>query len=166
MTLLEKIESRDAVIGILGLGYVGIPLALSISKAGFKVIGFDILEERIRQLNQFTSPIQHVSSDDIRFMADRGFQPTTDFSLAGECDALIICVPTPLDAHREPDLSFVIATMSSIAPHLRQGQLLSLESTTWPGTTKKSPASASITWRPSEPNSNRSLPDTTYPYVS
>lgn len=135
MTFIEKIERRDATIGVLGLGYVGIPLALAISGSGFKVIGFDVLEERVAQMKQHVSPIQHISGDQIREMASQGFEPTCDFSRAAECDALIICVPTPLDTYREPDLSFVIATMQSIAPHLHAGQLLSLESTTWPGTT-------------------------------
>lgn len=135
MTFIEKIERRDATIGVLGSGYVGIPLALAISGSGFKVIGFDVLEERVAQMKQHVSPIQHISGDQIREMASQGFEPTCDFSRAAECDALIICVPTPLDTYREPDLSFVIATMQSIAPHLHAGQLLSLESTTWPGTT-------------------------------
>ena len=135
MEFVSRVESRRAVLGILGLGYVGLPLALSACTAGFKVIGFDILQERIDQMAEGRSPFEHISGDDIRQMTAAGFEATMDFARAAECDALILCVPTPLNTYREPDLSFVTATMESIAPHLRAGQLLSLESTTWPGTT-------------------------------
>ena len=137
MTFMQRLETRQTVVGVIGLGYVGIPLAFTISNAGHKIIGFDILEERIQQMAKFISPIAHVSSDDIRQMSEQGFEATNDFTRAAECDALIICVPTPLNTYREPDLSYVISTMESIAPHLRSGQLLSLESTTWPGTTNE-----------------------------
>lgn len=134
---LEKINDRSAVIGILGLGYVGIPLALRISEVGFTVIGFDILSERVDELNAGSSPISHIADGDIAAMVSQGFTSTTDFARAADCDALIICVPTPLDRSREPDLSFVTATMDTITPHLRSDQLLALESTTWPGTTRE-----------------------------
>ncbi|VAV92723.1 UDP-N-acetyl-D-glucosamine 6-dehydrogenase [hydrothermal vent metagenome] len=134
---LRMIEDKSAVIGILGLGYVGIPLALSVSSAGFRVLGFDVVAERANELNKGESPIKHIEGSDIVAMRAGGFEATTDFSRAGECDALIICVPTPLDKMREPDLSFVVATMESIAPYMRKDQLLSLESTTWPGTTRQ-----------------------------
>lgn len=124
-------------IGILGLGYVGIPLAQCISEVGRKVIGFDVLPERVDQMNRGESPIKHIPSSDIAAMREVGFEATLDFSRSAECDALIICVPTPLDKSREPDLSFVTFTMDMIAPYLRKGQLLALESTTWPGTTKE-----------------------------
>lgn len=124
-------------VGILGLGYVGIPLALRIAETGSKVIGFDVVQDRVDTLNAGQSPIKHLSSTKITQMLDSGFEGTTDFSRASECDALIICVPTPLDRSREPDLSYVTATMDSITPYLRAGQLLSLESTTWPGTTEE-----------------------------
>jgi len=137
MTLKRKAADRTATIGILGLGYVGIPLSLSISRAGFRVVGFDVLEERVDQLNSGRSPIAHVPGSEIQRMVERGFEATTDFSKSSECDALIICVPTPLNQVREPDLSFVTATMDAIEPHLRPGQLISLESTTWPGTTRE-----------------------------
>ncbi|MCI2397785.1 nucleotide sugar dehydrogenase [Aliiroseovarius subalbicans] len=132
-----RVQERTAVVGILGLGYVGIPLALSVARAGFKVVGFDVLEARVSQLNNDESPIKHISGTEIAGLRAAGFEATTDFARSAECDALIICVPTPLSEHREPDLSFVMATMDSIAPYLRAGQLLSLESTTWPGTTKE-----------------------------
>ena len=134
---LSRASSKEAVVGILGLGYVGIPLALSVARAGLKVIGFDVVQDRVEQLNGGKSPIKHISDSDISGLLASGFEGTTDFSRTSECDALIICVPTPLSKHREPDLSFVITTMDSIAAYLRAGQLLSLESTTWPGTTKE-----------------------------
>ena len=123
--------------GVLGLGYVGIPLAASLSKTGNKVIGFDILEERVEQLNRGRSPIQHITNDTIATMVAKGFRATNEFSKIAECDNLVICVPTPLNKHREPDLSFVKQTMESISPYLRKGQMISLESTTWPGTTQE-----------------------------
>ncbi|MCG7573281.1 nucleotide sugar dehydrogenase [Phaeobacter sp. CNT1-3] len=125
------------VVGILGLGYVGIPLAMRISEVGMKVIGFDVVQERVDGLNAGKSPIEHLPDSQVAAMVEAGFEGTTDFSRASECDALIICVPTPLSKSREPDLSFVTATMDAIAPYLRKGQLLSLESTTWPGTTEE-----------------------------
>lgn len=125
------------IVGILGLGYVGIPLALRISETNTKVIGFDVIQDRVDTLNAGRSPINHLSNVKITQMLEAGFEGTTDFSRASECDALIICVPTPLDRSREPDLSYVTATMDAISPYLRSGQLLSLESTTWPGTTEE-----------------------------
>ena len=137
MNLIDKLNDKTATIGILGLGYVGIPLALTASRAGLRVVGFDVLQERVDQLNAGESPIKHISGGDIATMKDAGFEATTDFVRATDCDALIICVPTPLNQYREPDLSFVVVTMDMIAPYLRKGQLLSLESMTWPGTTKE-----------------------------
>lgn len=136
-SFLSRVGSKEAVVGILGLGYVGIPLALSVARAGLKVLGFDVVQDRVEQLNGNKSPIKHIADSDIAKLIGSGFKGTTDFSQVSECDAMIICVPTPLNEYREPDLSFVIATMDSIAPYLRAGQLLSLESTTWPGTTKE-----------------------------
>ncbi|MBW4964142.1 nucleotide sugar dehydrogenase [Sulfitobacter sp. CW3] len=137
MDLIEKLNSRTATIGILGLGYVGIPLALTASRAGLRVVGFDVVQSRVDQLNEGKSPIKHIAHDEIISMKEAGFDATTDFSRAADCDALIICVPTPLNEYREPDLSFVVSTMEMVAPYLRENQLLSLESTTWPGTTKE-----------------------------
>ncbi len=134
---LQAVSARATKVGILGLGYVGIPLALSVAGAGFTVLGFDVVDARVDQLNGGNSPIKHITNADITRLVEQGFEATSDFSRATECDALIICVPTPLNEYREPDLSFVTATMDSIAPYLREGQLLSLESTTWPGTTKE-----------------------------
>lgn len=134
---LSRVSAKKAVVGIFGLGYVGIPLALSVARAGLQVIGFDVAQPRVEQLNGGRSPIKHISDSDIEMLIASGFKGTTDFSLAYKCDALIVCVPTPLNKHREPDLGFVISTMDNIVAYLRPEQLLSLESTTWPGTTKE-----------------------------
>lgn len=123
------------MIGVIGLGYVGIPLALRFSSVGVKVVGFDIDPQRVSDLNSGCSPIRHIAGAEIADAVARGFEATDDFARIPEVDAIIICVPTPLSKHREPDLSFIVNTMDTIAPHLRAGQLLSLESTTYPGTT-------------------------------
>lgn len=133
--LLGKIESRDSVIGIVGLGYVGLPLVLRFSEAGYRVIGFDIDDTKVDALNAGRSYIEHISADRIGHVRGAGFEATSDFSRAGKADVLILCVPTPLNKYREPDLSFVIQTTDLLVPFLREGQLLSLESTTYPGTT-------------------------------
>ncbi len=132
---IDRVQDRSLTIGIYGLGYVGVPLALSCSGAGFKVIGFDVDAARCAALNEGKSPIRHLADASIETMSEAGFHATTNFELTSQCDALVICVPTPLNQTREPDLSYVKATMASIEPHLRAGQLLALESTTWPGTT-------------------------------
>lgn len=134
---LSNVDRRISKVGILGLGYVGIPLAIRISEMGFPVLGFDVDADRIEGLNAGQSPIRHISHEAIAEMKASGFSATGDFSRAAECDALIICVPTPLNSYREPDLSFIKATLDVVSPHLRAGQLLSLESTTWPGTTEE-----------------------------
>lgn len=134
---IARFEGKSAKIGILGLGYVGIPLALRFSEVGLAVLGFDILEERVRELNAGESPIKHIPASEIQAMRDAGFEATDDFSRVPEVDAIIICVPTPLSEQREPDLSYVVSTMESVKKHLRAGQVLSLESTTWPGTTEE-----------------------------
>ncbi len=133
--LIEKIADRTAVIGIVGLGYVGLPLVLRFSEVGFRVIGFDIDQSKVDKLNQGQSYIEHIAADSIAGAARQGFAATSDYGRASEADAILICVPTPLNAHREPDLSFVLDTVEALLPQLRAGQLLSLESTTHPGTT-------------------------------
>ncbi|WP_299147215.1 nucleotide sugar dehydrogenase [uncultured Tateyamaria sp.] len=133
--LLDQIEQKSATIGIIGMGYVGIPLAVAVGHAGYRVIGFDVLPDRIEQLNSCRSPIGHIPDAALEQIQETGFEATKDFARTAECEALIICVPTPLDKTREPDLSFVTSTMDAIGPYLRAGQLLALESTTWPGTT-------------------------------
>lgn len=134
---MALVEQRKARIGILGLGYVGIPLALRFHEVGYPVLGFDIDDQRIADLNAGESPIKHIPSKDIAAMAAGGFEATSDFSRIGEVEAIIICVPTPLSRHREPDLSYIVETMKAVTPHIRAGQMLSLESTTWPGTTEE-----------------------------
>ena len=136
-SLIEKLQNKSAVIGIVGLGYVGLPLMLSYSEAGYKVMGYDIDNGKINKLNQGQSYIEHLPSSRLSLALDRGFEATADFSRVPEVDALILCVPTPLSKYREPDLSFVIGTVNTILPHLRKGQALSLESTTYPGTTEE-----------------------------
>jgi UDP-N-acetyl-D-glucosamine dehydrogenase len=133
--LTERLNKRTAVIGIIGLGYVGLPLTLRYSEAGFRVLGIDIDGAKVERLNRGESYINHIKSDDIVRAREHGFEATSDFTRAGEPDALIICVPTPLNAYREPDLSFVLDTADALLPFMRPGQLLSLESTTYPGTT-------------------------------
>ena len=136
--LRAGIEDRSAVIGIVGLGYVGLPLMLAATSAGYRVQGFDIDPERVLELNQGRSPLAHIGDPAIAgALASGRFSATADYARAAHADALLICVPTPLGRHREPDLSFVEGTVGSLAPHLRPGQLLVLESTTWPGTTRE-----------------------------
>lgn len=132
---VKKLNGRKAIIGILGMGYVGQPLALRYAAVGYKVIGFDIDQAKVDRLNQGISEIEHIRNEDIAAANASGMECTTDFSRASEADALILCVPTPLNKYREPDLSYVIATTEQIVPFLRRGQVVSLESTTYPGTT-------------------------------
>lgn len=136
--LLARIAARDAVVGIIGLGYVGLPLALVFHEAGFPVLGFDVDPGKPEKLNRGESYIRHIGSDRVReaFRSGR-LSATTDFARLGECDAILICVPTPLGKHREPDLSYVRGTADVIARHVRAGQLVVLESTTYPGTTRE-----------------------------
>jgi UDP-N-acetyl-D-glucosamine dehydrogenase len=134
--LIKKIQDREAVVGIVGMGYVGLPLGLVFVEAGFKVIGFDVDPQKVASLNDGKSYIAHIKPERIAKARQSGhFEATVDFAKSSEADALIICVPTPLNIHREPDLSFVTGTTESLAPYFRAGQLVSLESTTYPGTT-------------------------------
>jgi UDP-N-acetyl-D-glucosamine dehydrogenase len=137
-SLLDAIASREARVGVIGLGYVGLPLLLAFHKAGFPVTGFDIDPEKTRALREGRTYIRHVGPERVAELAasDR-FAATSDYSATGECDALLLCVPTPLTRNREPDMTFVRGTCEAIAPHLRAGQLVSLESTTYPGTTEE-----------------------------
>lgn len=137
-TLKRKIEDRSAVIAVCGLGYVGLPLVRAIGANGFRVLGFDVDTQKVSKLNSGESYIRHISSETIaHFIASGRFVATSDFRRVGEADVIAICVPTPLTKHREPDLSYVIATATSIAKNARPGQLIVLESTTYPGTTKE-----------------------------
>ena len=134
-TLIEKLNNKSAIIGIIGLGYVGLPLMLRYTEVGYKVLGLDIDPSKVEMLNQGKSYIEHIPSSVISCAVEKGFEATTDFSRSNEADALIICVPTPLNKYREPDLSFVTDTTDSLVHYLRSGQIVSLESTTYPGTT-------------------------------
>ena len=137
-SLLNRINERSALIGIVGLGYVGLPLVLRFCEEGFKVCGFDIDREKADKLNRGESYIKHISSEKVRQFVDRRlFEATVDMQRLKEADAIIICVPTPLTDKREPDMQYVEATAREVARHLRPGQLISLESTTYPGTTKE-----------------------------
>jgi UDP-N-acetyl-D-glucosamine dehydrogenase len=124
-------------VGIIGLGYVGLPLALRFAEVGLPVLGFDIDEEKVHAIDQGRSYIKHIGDAAVERGRQQGLSATSDFSRAAEVDALIICVPTPLDQYREPDLRFVIGTIEALLPHIRRGQLISLESTTYPGTTEE-----------------------------
>jgi len=135
--LKPRIDTRQARIGVIGLGYVGLPLALLYAEAKFRVTGFDIDQHKVVTLTSGGSYIYRIPSTEIQSARSRGFSATTDFSTLTEMDAIIICVPTPLDEYREPDLSFITNTAKSIAPYLRAGQLVVLESTTYPGTTEE-----------------------------
>lgn len=132
--LLSNLKSKKSVIGIVGLGYVGLPLALRFAEEGFSVLGFDIDDFKIRKIKSGESYIEHIPSAAVK-KATTKFTATTDFSEISKVDAIILCVPTPLNKYREPDLSFVLNTMDSVVPYLRPGQVVSLESTTYPGTT-------------------------------
>ena len=133
--LISKLKDKTAVIGIVGLGYVGLPLMLRYSEVGYRVLGVDIDPSKVESLNNGKSYIEYISSEAIAKARTQGFEATTDFSRSSEADSLIICVPTPLNKYRAPDLSFVLDTTDSLVPYLRKGQVFSLESTTYPGTT-------------------------------
>lgn len=137
-TLLARIADKTAVVGILGLGYVGLPLIRAFANGGLRCVGFDVDPVKIQKLRAGKSYIKHIPSSIIqRLLADGRFDATTDFSRLPECDALIICVPTPLTKNRDPDMTYVSGTAAAIAKHLRKGQLVVLESTTYPGTTRE-----------------------------
>lgn len=133
---LDRINRKDAVIGIVGLGYVGLPLMLRFAEEKFRVLGIDIDEQKNAMINSGLSYIRHISEERVR-QSKNFIQATSDFSFASEVDVLILCVPTPLNKYREPDLSYMLKTMDSLLPYIRSGQLISLESTTYPGTTEE-----------------------------
>ena len=135
--LKKKIQQREARVGIIGLGYVGLPLALLYSEQKFKVTGFDIDKRKVDTLAKGGSYIYRIAPEEIQAAQANGFAATSDYSQLTAMDAIIICVPTPLDEYHEPDLSYITSTTHSIAPHLRAGQLVVLESTTYPGTTEE-----------------------------
>jgi UDP-N-acetyl-D-glucosamine dehydrogenase len=136
--LIERIARREYTVGVIGLGYVGLPLVLRFGEIGFPVLGFDVDSVKVHQLNSGSSYITHIAAERVSALATSGrFEATDDFTRLREPDALIICVPTPLSTHREPDLQYVTNTADLIAAHLRPGQLVCLESTTYPGTTEE-----------------------------
>ena len=136
--LIEKFANQSAVIGVMGLGYVGLPLLLGYAGKGFKVLGLDVDAKKVAALQAGRSYIEHIPADLIQSALSAGLlQATTDLSRVKEVDAIIICVPTPLSHHHEPDLSYIRATRDAILPHLRTGQIICLESTTYPGTTEE-----------------------------
>ncbi len=136
--LLAKIQNKKAVVGVMGLGYVGLPLVREFTRAGFEVIGFDVDEKKVSALKVGKTYIKHLPADHFKDLIRQGqFTPTTDMKLLGKCDAVLICVPTPLAKNWDPDMRFVIGTTQAIARTLRKGQLVVLESTTYPGTTRE-----------------------------
>lgn len=136
-SISERIANRTAKIGIVGMGYVGLPLALLFSEQGFPVTGFDIDPGKVAALNSGGSYIVRIPAEEIQSARKRGFSATADYASIADMDAVIICVPTPLNEFHEPDLSYITGTAQAIAPHLRRGQLIVLESTTYPGTTEE-----------------------------
>ncbi|XKE47238.1 nucleotide sugar dehydrogenase [Halomonas organivorans] len=135
--LIKKLHNKEAVIGIVGLGYVGLPLTIRYNDIGFRVLGFDVDPQKVEQLNAGRTYIEHINSERIARAVDAGFEATTDIRRIVEADAIILCVPTPLNKYREPDMSYVVNTTDALKPYLRAGQVISLESTTYPGTTEE-----------------------------
>src|SRR5579864_2352143 len=136
-SLTTKLENRTAKIGVIGLGYVGLPLVLLFSEQDFRVTGFDVDAKKVDTIKRGGSYIVRIPETEIQAAKSKGFTATADYSQISNMDAIIICVPTPLDDHHEPDLSFIEATAEAIVPYLRAGQLVVLESTTYPGTTEE-----------------------------
>ncbi len=137
MDLLKKINNNEAVIGVVGLGYVGLPLLMEFVEEGFKTIGFDIDAKKVEMLNDGLSYIKHIDEERVKKVRDSQiFEATTDFKRIAEVDCILICVPTPLTKHREPDVSYIVNTGEALTKGLRKGQLVVLESSTYPGTTE------------------------------
>lgn len=134
-TLVDRLDNKEAVIGIVGMGYVGLPLFLRYLDTGYQVVGFDVDDRKVDAINTGEKYIQHIDMSPMERSEKDRYRATSDFSEIGFVDAIILCLPTPLNDHREPDLSYVLDSMETIAPHMRPGQVVSLESTTFPGTT-------------------------------
>jgi UDP-N-acetyl-D-glucosamine dehydrogenase len=136
--LVERIEARQAKVGVVGLGYVGLPLSMAFAEAGFQVTGLDVDERKVERLNRGESYIQHIAREPLeRLVASGRLSASADYRKAAGLDCVLICVPTPLTQAREPDMSFIVSTGEALAPHVRPGQLYVLESTTYPGTTEE-----------------------------
>src|SRR5687768_485525 len=137
-TLMGRLEDRTAVCGVIGLGYVGLPLAVELARSGYRVIGFDVSERVVEGINAGGSHVMDVPSEVVANFVDGGLiEATADLSRLAECDAISICVPTPLNKTKDPDLSYVVAAGHAVHHALRPGQLVILESTTYPGTTRE-----------------------------
>ena len=136
-SFLTRVQGRSAKVGVVGLGYVGLPLALLYVGQKFPVVGFDVDPQKVQTLNSGASYIHRIVATDIQQARQQGFTATADYSAIAQMDAIVICVPTPLDEHHEPDLSYIVNTAEAMAPHVRPGQLIVLESTTYPGTTEE-----------------------------
>jgi UDP-N-acetyl-D-glucosamine dehydrogenase len=138
MSLLQKINDREATVGVVGLGYVGLPLVLEFVKERFTTIGFDIDPKKVEKLNRGESYIKHISAERVKEAVENNlFRATADFSELSDVDCILVCVPTPLNKHREPDISYIVQTSETISKYLRKGQLVVLESSTFPGTTEE-----------------------------
>ena len=136
--LIEKIQNKTLIMGVCGLGYVGLPLAVDKAKHGFRTIGFDVSQGKVDQVNAGKNYIGDVADADLKALVESGMlSATTDFSRVAEVDFIAICVPTPLDAHQQPDISYVRSSAEAIAKHMRPGCMVVLESTTYPGTTEE-----------------------------
>lgn len=136
--LLDKIARKEMRVGVVGLGYVGLPLAVEKAKAGFKTIGFDVNSEKVRLVNEGHNYIGDVVDSDLKQIVESGMlSATTDFEKIATADFVAICVPTPLDIHQEPDISYVESSTRAVAPHIHRGSVIVLESTTYPGTTEE-----------------------------
>lgn len=136
--LLNKIKNREITVGVVGLGYVGLPLAVEKAKAGFKTIGFDIQDKKVELVNQGVNYIGDVVNEDLKNLVDKGLlSATSDFSFIKDVDFIAVCVPTPLDAYQQPDISYVKSSAEAISKYLKKGSIVVLESTTYPGTTEE-----------------------------
>ncbi len=136
--LLRKIDNKEIVVGVVGLGYVGLPLAVEKAKAGFRTIGFDVQESKVKMVNEGHNYIGDVVDEDLATLVRDGMlRATSDFGFVRDVDFIAICVPTPLDAHQQPDISYVRDSAQAIAKHLKKSTMVVLESTTYPGTTEE-----------------------------
>ena len=136
--LLKKIEEKSITVGVVGLGYVGLPLVVEKAKAGFKTIGFDVQDEKVKLVNEGHNYIGDVVDSDLKELVEsKMLTATTDFSFVKDVDFVAICVPTPLDTHQQPDISYVKSSTEAISKYLTKGTMVVLESTTYPGTTEE-----------------------------
>lgn len=134
--LLKKIQNKEIKAGVIGLGYVGLPLAVEIAKAGFETVGFDVVSEKVEKINAGENYISDVADDDLKLLVERKkLVATNDFEFIENVDFIAICVPTPLDLHQQPDITYIKNSVEQIGKHLKQGTMVVLESTTYPGTT-------------------------------